>query len=612
MLGRLLVLTMGLVLASAGIGAAESAEPDVRRVLILYEHESTLRALIEVSRGLHRSLHRRAPTQTEFYSEYLDLVRFPGVDHRRRQVERLSAKYGDLSLDTVLTVGPGALEFLLEYRDEVAPGLPLIFGGVTAEQVKGVPPEPDIYGVVSHFDLVETVRLADRLQPDATRVVVVTGSGTFDRDWEATARRNLGERIGRLDVSYVSGLSLEGFKDVARGLSRDTILVILTVFQDAEGRKYVPRDVAAEIAAVSGAPTYAVYSSHIGIGVVGGVMPTFESIGEDMAALTNRVMGGAAMEPRIVESAASPVMDWRQLRRWNIDESLLPANTKLEYFEPSIWEQYRLEILAAGGVILLQSAMIAGLVVTDRRRRRVSEELARKRLELAHLSRTVHLGALSGSLAHELNQPLTAILANAEVGAHLLEKEPADRAAIKEILRDIIADDRRASEVIKNLRELMLKGEANFDRIDLNQAVRDTVELVRSEMVARGTKVEFTSDHPTLPVNGNLVQVKQIVLNLIMNAAEAMSSLPVSQRRIEIVTKMRDDGLAELAVADSGPGLSAEVGGSVVKPFVTTKPGGLGLGLAICRAIAQAHGGTLEFDERREVGARIILALPVA
>jgi signal transduction histidine kinase len=611
-LGRLFVFTAELIIASAGIGVAEDGGPDHRRVLIVYEPESTLQAVVDVSRGLHQTLRDRSPTSVEFYTEYLDFFRFPGDAHRRRQAESLTAKYEHVSLDAVVTLGPGALRFMLENRDAIAPGRPLVYGGVNATQIEGIPLQPDTYGVISRFDVVETVNLAMRLQPDAERIVVLSGSAPFDRDWERSARADLGARFGRREVDYVTGLSLEGFKTKARKLSRKTILVLLTILEDAEGRKFVPADVVAEIAPISGAPAYAIYSSHIGTGVVGGVMSTFESLGEDLGALVEKVMNGAAPEPRSARSEVRPIIDWRQLERWQIDEDLLPPNAVLEYYEPSAWELYRFEILAAAGIIILQSATIAGLIVTDRRRRRIREQLAQERLELAHLSRSIQLGALSGSFAHELNQPLTAILANAEVGSALLETEPADRGAIKEILNDIIADDKRASEVIKNLRELMLKGETNFDRVDLNQCARETIKLMHGELIARETTVDFRSEHLALPVNANLVQLKQVVLNLMMNAVEAMSSIPVPKRKIEIATRMRDNGLAELTIADFGPGLSPDVERSATKPFVTTKAGGLGLGLAICRSIAEAHGGSIEFNKRREVGACVVFTLPAA
>jgi signal transduction histidine kinase len=464
--------------------------------------------------------------------------------------------------------------------------------------------------VINHFDVGKTIDLAGRLQPNATRVVVVTGSADFDRSWEKSARETLGDSYSGRDVEYLSGLTLEGFKEKARQLHADAILLILTVFQDAEGRKFVPRDAAAEIAAASGAPAYAVYSSNIGQGVLGGYVETFESMGQDMARLTDQYFAGAPPTPQTIHSKGGPVVDWRQMRRWGIEPARLPKDAELRFYEPTAWERYRPEILAALTVVLLQAATIAALIVQDRRRRRIGQELAVERLELAHLSRRTQLGELSGAFAHELNQPLTSILANAEAGARLLRKNPPDTEELKEILGDIVEEDKRAAGVIVQLRRLMVKGEAKLDPIDLNEAVTATIALARSELLARQTKCDFQRGQPYLPVRGNLVQLQQVILNLILNATDAMSQLAPSERQIAITTRRRDDGFRELAILDRGPGLAPEMRTKAFKPFVSTKPNGLGLGLAICHSIALAHGGTLKFDEQRTNGAQIILALP--
>ncbi|WP_244742790.1 sensor histidine kinase [Mesorhizobium sp. L-8-10] len=590
--------------------AARATEGTAKRILIVYENESTLFAVTEVSRGLREGLVGDAPTRIELYSEHLDSVRFPGPGHLDRQAQFLAAKYKGIPLDIALAAGPGALLFMLEHRDAIAPGAPLVFGGITDATLKSLSLPADIWGVVSRFDPVGTIDLARRLQPTAKRIVVMTGSSDFDRQWEARARNELTGNYRGLSVEYVSGLTLDGFKDVANRLPADTILLILTILQDAAGRSFIPRDAAAEIAPASVAPAYAVYSSFIGTGVVGGFVETFEGIGIDMADLASQIISGAPPERRTEASTSRPVVDWRQLERWGIGSDLLPADTQLEFHEPPVWERYRFEIIAALAVIGLQAATIAGLVILDRRRRIAQEELALERLELAHLSRITQLGQLSGAFAHELNQPLTSILANAEAGARLLAMKPPDLNEVKDILEDIADEDRRAAGIITQLRQLMVKGEAALERVDLNKAVAATMELARSELVARQTQVDFRREEKELPVRGNLAQLQQIVLNLILNATEAMRHLPPGGREITIETRTLPGGARQLSVSDRGPGISPEMKDKAFKPFVSGGATGMGLGLPICRSIASAHGGTLAFDDHEDAGTRVILTLP--
>jgi C4-dicarboxylate-specific signal transduction histidine kinase len=156
----------------------------------------------------------------------------------------------------------------------------------------------------------------------------------------------------------------------------------------------------------------------------------------------------------------------------------------------------------------------------------------------------------------------------------------------------------------------MVKGDAALEPVDLNQVVAATVTLARSEMVARQTRVEARPAQEELIVVGNFAQLQQILLNLMLNAAEAMAKLPPAQREMEIATRRREVGARELAVADRGPGLSPEMRADAFAPFISSKPSGLGFGLAICRAIARAHRGTLAFDDRVAAGTRIVLTLP--
>jgi C4-dicarboxylate-specific signal transduction histidine kinase len=346
---------------------------------------------------------------------------------------------------------------------------------------------------------------------------------------------------------------------------------VLTVLQDADGRRFVPRDVAAELAKVSGAPVYTVYSSQIGVGVLGGYVETFESIGEDMVQLTDQYLAGAASTPQFIYTKGTPVVDWRQMRRWGIAAASVPKDAELRYYEPTAWERYRIQILGALAIIVVQAATIVALIIQFRRRRRVQQELALERLELAHVLRQGQLGELSGASAHELNQPLTSILANAEAGARLLGRDPPDTGEVAEILKDIVEDDKRAASVIAQLRQLMTKGEAKLEPMDLNDAVIATIALARSELVARQTKWDFQCEQPNLAVRGSLVQLQQLILNLILNAADAMSNLTPSERRIAIATRRRNDNFRELTVSDSGPGLPPEMKTKAFNPFVSTK-----------------------------------------
>lgn len=598
-----------LCFVAINFAAAQDARP-VHRVLIVYENESTQVAAVEIARGLRAGLDESFPTRFELYTEYLDNARFPQPGNLDRMAAHLTAKYGKLPLDVVITAGPAALRFMLAHRQEIAPGTPLLFGAVSAATAGTMNLPPDVRGVASHYDVQRTMQFARRLHPAASKAVVITGEAAFDRDWQQTARRALGDSFAGFSIDYVTGLTLEGYLEMVGRLSPDTVVLVLSIYEAADGRKYVPREAARRIAGVSNAPVYVVYDSFLGAGAVGGYMDTFEGVGATLAVLASKTFAGETGGPQIVDSPAHPVVDWRQIVRWSVPPDLVPGDTEIRFRTPSVWEQYRTEILATIAVILFQSLLITALIIQAQRTRKAQQELEVGRLELTHLSRTSLLGELSGAFAHELNQPLTAILANAEVGRRLLDQREPDIAEVKEILGEIAVDDKRAAEIIGQLRSLLVKGEAKLQPVDLNQVVTATLALAGSELLVRRVRAEFRRELPEAMALGSFAQLQQIVLNLIVNAADAMSQLPPDRRIVEITVRNGADGRYEVAVSDNGPGLTLEMMEKAFRPFVSSKSNGLGLGLAICRTIALAHQGTLDFDQTRGSGARIVLSLP--
>ncbi|HEV7306003.1 sensor histidine kinase [Ensifer sp.] len=591
------------LIAAVAFGGSAFAE----RILILYENESTQPATMEIAQGISRRLVEDK-RHVELYSEHLDLVRFGSDGDRQRLIEYVRAKYAGKPLDALLTVGPSALRFALAERDRFAPGVPIVFGAVRGFP-EDVPMPPNVTGVFSRFDVKGTLELARRLQPDAKRATILTGSAPFDRSWEETAHALLGRQYAGFDIDYLTGLSLDGFKAKAAALPPDSVLLILTVFADAGGVSYIPRDAASGIAATSGAPVYSVYSSYFDGTVLAGHVSTFGAIGEDMAARALRIFDGKGIvPPETLKEVA--LIDWRQVVSRGIARDAIPADATILNYQPTAWEQFRLPIMLGLSVIAAQALSIAVIVFENRRNRRLEDTVSTQRLELAHVSRRAQVSQLSGTLAHELTQPLTSILANAEAGRKIASADDADLREIGEIFDDIVADNRRAAEVIAQLRSMMRKGEGSVETTDLNEAVRSTVALVGPEMLARRTQVSVSPSPEPLPVRANMVQLQQVVLNLILNASDAMAELPPKQRKIEITTGLGDNGMRHVTVSDAGPGIAPDQMKDVFKPFVTTKENGLGLGLAICRSLLEARGGKLVFDGEVARGARAIVTLP--
>lgn len=582
---------------------------DVPRLLVLFETDSRLPISERILTGIADTLGTPFMTRGETYIEYLDIIRFSSDELVRLKGDILTARYGGQKLDAVVTIGPNALDFFLARREAIAPGAPVVFGAVTVPTPAAPPLPTGVTGVYSTFDPVRAVAFARQLQPDADRLVVITGSAPFDLQWQETATALFGDRYEGLPVTWISNRSIGEINAEVSRLDPRSIVLVLTVFRDSTGRRFVPREAVRMIATASAAPVYGVYDTYLGSGIVGGVVDSSFDMGQRIGGLIAEIAAGKPLSAP-VSMNPTPTVDWNALRRWNLPEGRLPEGTDIRFREPTLLERYRVPIIATAIVVVAQALTIAALIAQRILNRRTRETLELERQELFHLSRSMQLGQLSGALAHEINQPLAAILANAEAGSRMLAAGNADPGEIRAILSDIAADDRRAAAVIAELRRLLTKGETQFDTVDLNEVVSATLALAASGLTSRGVRATQSLAPGPLPVRGNRAQLQQIVLNLAFNAADAMEDMPRDRREIRVGTRALPEGGAELSVADNGPGIDPAQAARAFDPFITTKAGGLGLGLSISRTIAQAHGGTLAFDPSARHGARIMLSLP--
>jgi len=256
--------------------------------------------------------------------------------------------------------------------------------------------------------------------------------------------------------------------------------------------------------------------------------------------------------------------------------------------------------------------MIGGLLYERRRRRAAEGETRRRTAELAHVNRRATAGELTTSIAHELNQPLGAILNNAEAAITMLGAPTPDLDEIRTILHDIRRDDNRASQIIGRLRRLLKRSELETQDIELNDIVREVFELLAGEAASRGVVLTQKLAAQPAHVKGDRIQLQQVVLNLVANAIEALTEANAASREVTGRTMVAKDGTATISIADSGPGISDEDLKKVFEPFYTTKRQGMGMGLSIARTIVEAHRGRIEAERGAAGGAVFKVVLPMA
>jgi signal transduction histidine kinase len=256
---------------------------------------------------------------------------------------------------------------------------------------------------------------------------------------------------------------------------------------------------------------------------------------------------------------------------------------------------------------------VVGYVIDDTRRKHAEAESIKQQQQITHLTRVAMMGELSGALAHELQQPLTAILCNAQAGQLLAAQEQLNAEELREIFREIIRDDTHAGEVIHHLRAHLMRGEMPLECLDLRGLLREVLTLARGTLAKHNVQLDAHIDDGIPAVRGGRVEIQQLLLNLILNACESMNANATEDRRIEIVAVLdRAGGFVRTSVLDCGTGIGHEQLERIFEPFFTTKAGGLGLGLAVCHSIISAHKGRLWAANRADGGAAFHFTLPIA
>jgi signal transduction histidine kinase len=464
-------------------------------------------------------------------------------------------------------------------------------------------------GVTLPFDLEGTLDLALRLHPDRRHVAVVVGASRYDHAWLERARA-LFARRDDVRATYLTNRSVEQLERDVRELPDDAFVLYLAVTVDASGARVVSRDVAARVAAAASVLVYSFYGSNVGYGVVGASAPSFSEHSRAAAALAIRLMNGDATARGRIEAGPGPrcKVDARALARWRIAEASLPPGCEVAFREPTLWEQFGWYVVAALAIIALQAGLIAAPLLQRRRSRIAEAELSHERAVAAHAARLATLGELSATIAHEISQPLGAILSNADAGAMLLDSDDPGRVnEARQIFADIRRDDLRARDVVRRVRALAQHHALSLQPLDVNDVIDDTVRLIETDAARRG--VAITLDLAAIPrVSGDRTQLQQVLINLMLNAMDAMTDSPPGRRRLSVRTRLAESRV-EVCVSDTGPGVPADHLERLFESFFTTKAHGVGLGLAIARSILEAHAGNIRATNHAN-GAAFTFTLP--
>ena len=365
-----------IVLSVSGFAADGPAAEPQRAVLALYGSRPDLPSNVIVDEIIRSTLERELGPRLDFYAEFLDTARWPEGEAQVAVHEFIRRKYAQRKLSVIIAVARPAINFMRIYGDELFPGVPIVAYG-DSDVLRNWEPGRPITGSLAKIELSATVELILRLQPGTREILVISGASDSDRWRQSDARRQLDRLEKRVKLTYMDAGSVQDFVRTVARVPDGTVIFFLTMYQDSAGNKLLSHEVLARIAKEARVPVYNQTATHVGLGIVGGVVFDPEILGRETAQLTLRLLRGERVQDLPIQESKSivPMVDWRQLRRWKLDEKRLPAGTVVRFRDPSAWESYKGYMIGGVVLILAETLLIFGLVWQKARAKRAETQL---------------------------------------------------------------------------------------------------------------------------------------------------------------------------------------------------------------------------------------------
>jgi signal transduction histidine kinase len=598
----------GLVVLAAA--ASASPAPPIRHILILQSLDRGSLVFDRFTANFRAALQERAGDSITVFEFVVAPAGFATAPEKPT-IDFLQAVFADRPKpDLIVTVGGPAAAFVRRHRQELFPETPVLFASTEIRFLRDVALLDNETAVTVSIDYARVVDDILQLLPHTRHIFMVTGAGAVSRFWRAELGRNFESYRNRVTFLWSDDLSYTQVLQRTSTLPPDSAIFYISAGTFATGGWQSEERTFAAFARQANAPVFSAQLVWLGAGIVGGHLLDIDDLGPTAADVAVRVLNGEAPAsirvPPTVQGG--PIFDARQLRRWHIPESRLPPGSEVRFQGPSLWHDYRRETLIVLGAIVLESVLIVGLLYERRARRRAEIESRRNLALAADANRREIVTAMAGSIAHELSQPLSAIEHNARA-AEILASNGATAGALSETFADIREAAARAAQVIQRQRRMLRNRPIAKKPVDIHGVVRDSVAFIAHATDAKQVRVDVHLPSGPCVVVGDQVLLQQVLVNLMMNAVEAMADTPVERRRLLVETRVAHDNMA-LAVRDAGTGLPASSNEQLFEPFVTTKRDGLGIGLTIARTIVEAHLGTMDARNNPDGGATFTITLP--
>ena len=606
-------VSSGIICFSVAAFTCSSAwAAEVKRILVLHSFGSEFKPWSEYAKAIRAELHRQSPWPLDLYEYPLVSVRTIDEDSEGPFVAYLDALFAKHPPGLIISIGAPAAAFVQRHRKKIFPITPMLLTVVDQRRVRySVLAENDAVVAVS-IDYLAALENILRVLPETKHVAVVVGNSSIEKYWKKEIGDQAKPLTDRLTFKWYDGLSFEDIlKDAAALPPRSAIFWELMIV-DAEGVVHEESRAMSRLYAVANAPMFSYTDAFFGREIVGGPHVPVLDAGQRVAEVAVRVLGGEKAGNIKVTPVGmgTPKYDWRELQRWGINEDRLPPGSEVHFRTPTAWERYRWQIVAIAAAVIAQ-ALIILVLLSERRRRLLSEATTRESLtELARVDRLATAGELTASIAHEVTQPLAGMVASANAGLRWLSAAKPDIDKARGAFTHIADAGHRANDVIRSVRAIFKTGGHEKRSVDLNGLISRTLALIGAELQEHAIEVETDLDKRLPPVIGDVTQLQQVLLDLLTNSIDSMSSSGSLRRKLRLRSEVQSDEEVLISIEDTGTGFKPDDGDIIFKALFTTKAEGMGLGLSICRSVIEGHGGRIWASSDGYSGAKFQFALP--
>jgi signal transduction histidine kinase len=589
-------------------------------VLVLYWESKDFAGNISFDQGFQTGLHAEPSSRWELFSEYLDSTRFPGEHQAELLHDYLREKYAGQKIDVVVATPDPALDFLLQYRNDLFTNAPIVFVGIRRPPNEVVTTGPGLTGIIRANTHRKTLDLALKLHPQTGEVFVVSGSAERDKRFERIARQELAGYENRVRITYLTDLPVDELMNRVKELPQDSLILYVWQRSRLETEKALQTfNVLEKIRQTASVPIYGMGSRNVGYGIVGGYVQDSERNGLETAEIVRRILNGTRPQDIPVDSASSvPMFDWRELKRFGLSETGLPSGSVVRFKEFTLWEQYRWRIVLVGALLVLQTLIITTLLLERRRRRRAKEALDRLNAELetrieqrtaALKAKSRELESFAYSVAHDLKAPLRGIDGYSRI---LLEDYSKSLASDGRTFLQTIRDS--TNEMNQLIDDLLAysrleRRELNPGRIELAPIINSLVEEKKRETATRPINFVVKVNGATAMADAS--GLAQSLRNYLDNAIKFTCN--VAEPRIEVGSKESAESCL-LWVRDNGIGFDMQHHDRIFDIFqrlnVADDYPGTGIGLAIVRKAMERMGGRAWAKSEPGHGATFYLEIP--